>query len=67
MTKVPISAPKHKYHSGAKICGYSNKSVNISLKNICDIRFKSQLRRVNLNQWIRPFYFRKAAFSGPSV
>jgi hypothetical protein len=46
---------------------YSNKTVDINSENCLDIRFKSQLRRVNLNQWIRPFYCHKAAFFGPAV
>ena len=48
-------------------CNISNKTVDISSENSCDIRFKSQIRGVNLSLWIRSFYCSKAAFSGPTV
>ena len=44
-----------------------NISVDISSENCLDIRFISQLRGVNPNLWICPFYCLKAAFFGPTI
>jgi hypothetical protein len=65
--KVLLSAIYLRFNSLIETCDFSNISVNISSENSCDIRFKSQLRRVNPSQWIRPVCCLKAAFFRPSV
>ena len=53
-SKLVFAAMKHRFWSRCKTCDISNKPVDISCENSCDIRFKSQSLRVNPDNRIHP-------------